>query len=201
LKRRLAAAANTHIFRPVRRQNTAQETSLRIPLLLCTLLITAFALAQSHVENAEHEPASESGHAYPAFVVLPSAPQSKPKPPKVIDVKFIVAMGILAAAESTRYTTRILVLEHERQAGDPWIGSISPHPQFVAKTLAIYFAESVMVYELKKRHEWLPADRVIRRLWWVYPAIMTQAHFRNASGSIHTTGPGGCTSQQTCQFP
>jgi len=110
-------------------------------------------------------------------------------------------MSTLAAAESTRYTTRALVLEHEKQAGDPWIGSIPSHPQFVAKALAIYAAEAVVAYELKKSHDWLPGDRVIRRLWWVYPAIMTQAHFRNASGSINTTGPGGCTSPESCGSP
>jgi hypothetical protein len=146
------------------------------------------------------EPATESGGSDPV-TALPPAPQSKSRPPKVIDIKFILAMSALAAAESTRYTTRILVLEHEQQAGDPFIGTIPSHPQFVAETLAIYAAEFVVAYELKKPHAWLPADKVIRRLWWVYPAIMTQAHFRNASGSINTTGPGGCTSVQTCESP
>jgi hypothetical protein len=31
--------------------------------------------------------------------------------------------------------------------------------------------------------------------------VMIQAHFRNASGNINTTGPGGCTSVQTCEAP
>jgi hypothetical protein len=51
---------------------------------------------------------------------------------------------------------------------------------------------------LKKAHDWLPGDRFIRRLWWVYPAIMTQAHFRNAYASITTKGPGGCRSALEC---
>jgi hypothetical protein len=170
-------------------------------LLLCTLLITTFALAQSHVEGAGYEPAIETARPYTVAMALPAAPQPQPKPPRVIDTKFIIAMSALAAAESTRYTTHLLVLEHEQQAGDPWVGSIPSHSQLVAKTLAIYAAESAVAYELKKPHDWLPGDRVIRRLWWVYPAIMTQAHFRNASGSINTTGPGGCTSQQACESP
>jgi hypothetical protein len=173
----------------------------RNQLIFCTVLVAASALAQSHVGVAEREPASEAVGKYPIAQSLPAAPQSKPIPPKVMDLKFIAVMSTLAAAESLRYTTRTLVLEHELRAGDPFIGNIPSHYQFGAKTLAIYAAELAVGYELKKAHGWLPGDKVIRRLWWVYPAVMIQAHFRNASGNINTTGPGGCTSVQTCEAP
>ena len=171
----------------------------RIPLLLCTLFFTTSALAQSQVEVAEREPASNDTGNY--SMSLPSAPRPKPIPPKVVDIKFVAVMSILAAVESMRYTTRTLVLEHEREAGDPFIGNIPSHHEVVAKSLVIYAAELAVVYEIKKPHRWLPEDKVIRRLWWVYPAIMTQAQVRNAYSNINTTGPGGCTSQQACEAP
>jgi hypothetical protein len=173
----------------------------RIPLLLCTLFFATSALAQSQVEVAEREPASNETGNYAIATSLPSAPRPKPIPPKVVDIKFIAVMSILAAAESMRYTTRTLVLEHEREAGDPFIGSIPSHHEIVAKSLVIYAAELAVAYEMKKSHGWLPGDKVVRRLWWVYPAIMTQAHIRNAFGNINTAGPGGCTSQQACEAP
>jgi len=173
----------------------------RIQLLLCTFFFTTSALAQSQVEVAEREPASNDARNYSIATSLPSVPQPKPIPPKVVDIKFVAVMSILAAAESMRYTTRTLVLEHERQAGDPFIGSIPSHRDVVAKSLVIYAAELAVAYEMKKPHHWLPGDKVIRRLWWVYPAVMTQAHVRNAYDNINTTGPGGCTSQQACEAP
>jgi len=103
-------------------------------------------------------------------------------------------MGVLGAAESFRFTSRKLVLDREFAAGAPWVTSAPPNQPIVAKGLAVYSAEFLLTYELKKSHSWLPGDRVIRRLWWAYPAAMTAIHIKNAVGNVRTQGPGACTS-------
>lgn len=47
---------------------------------------------------------------------------------RVIDKKFIAVMAALAAAESLRFTTHKLVLEHEYAAGAPWVTSVPRNP-------------------------------------------------------------------------
>ncbi len=131
---------------------------------------------------------------------LPSAPMeisSTPvsaKPKRMFDKKFFVVMGALGGAESFRFTSRQLVLVHEYEAGAPWVTSAPANQPVMAKGLALYAAEFLLTYELKKPHSWLPGDRVIRRLWWVYPTAMSAIHIKNAIGNVRTQGPGGCTS-------
>jgi hypothetical protein len=140
-------------------------------------------------------------------VVLPNAPTplqvtsapatSAPattKPERVFDKKFAFVMGSLGGAESLRFTTRRLVLQREYDAGAPWVTTISSTQHVIAKDAAIYGSEFVVAYELKKSHSWLPGDRIVRKLWWAYPAVMTAIHIKNAVGNINTQGPGGCTS-------
>jgi hypothetical protein len=117
---------------------------------------------------------------------------------KVIDKKFIAVMGSLGAAESMRITTRTLVLDHEFAAGAPWVTSAPSHSHLVVKYAPIYGAELALAYELKKPHHWLPGDRVLRHLWWTYPAIMTILHVKNSVGNIHTSAPTACPVPQ-CQ--
>jgi hypothetical protein len=131
---------------------------------------------------------------------LPSAPVpmtivAQPlwsKPEKVFDKKFFAVMGSLGAAESLRFTTRKLVLDRELEAGAPWVTSVPSNRGIIAKDLALYSSEFLVAYELKKRHSWLPGDRIIRRFWWAYPTAMTAIHIKNAVGNIRTQGPGGC---------
>jgi hypothetical protein len=66
----------------------------------------------------------------------------------------------------------------------------------VAQYSGVYAAELLVAYELKKPHSWLPGDRVIRKLWWAYPAAMVAIHVKNGIGNIRTQGPGGCTSME-----
>ena len=124
-----------------------------------------------------------------------SAP-ARAKPERVFDKKFLVVMGALGAGESLRLTSRKLVLEREHAAGAPWVTSVPSNQHIVAKDLALYGSEFFVAYELKKAHSWMPGDRVIRKLWWVYPAVMTAIHIKNAVGNIRTQGPGGCTSAE-----
>jgi hypothetical protein len=131
---------------------------------------------------------------------LPAAPmQATPapscvKPVRVFDKKFFAVMGALGGAESIRFTSRKLVLDHEFAAGAPWVPSVPSDQHIVAKDLALYGSESLVAYELKKSHSWLPGDRFIRKLWWAYPSAMTAIHIKNAIGNIRTQAPGGCTS-------
>ncbi len=137
--------------------------------------------------------------------VLPAAPMqttsapASAKPVRVFDKKFFLVMGALGGAESFRFTSRQLVLDHEFAAGAPWVSSPPPNQPLVGKGLALFAAEFLLTYELKKSHSWLPGDRVIRKLWWAYPAAMSVVHIKNAVGNVRTQGPGGCTSVECAE--
>jgi hypothetical protein len=105
-------------------------------------------------------------------------------------------MGALGGAESMRFTTRKLVLEHEYAAGAPWVTQVPSTQGWVGKYSLIYASELLVAYELKKPHSWMPGDKVVQKLWWAYPAAMTALHIKNAVGNIRTQGPGGCTSME-----
>lgn len=134
-----------------------------------------------------------TAYAFPA-----SPPPDAPTPrkarvtDKVIDKKFIAVMAALGGAETLRFTTHKLVLDHEFAAGAPWVTSVPPNQHLVAKYAAIYAAEVLVTYELKKPHSWLPGDKVIRKLWWAYPATMAPIHIKNGIRSIRTQAPSGC---------
>jgi hypothetical protein len=185
-------------------------------LLALTFLVIAPALAESRLVD---EPARESGgeinstsvnrttvssagvnsatvNSATVYTTATAPPVSLPDTPapqrgtgKVIDKKFIFVMGALGGAESLRFTTHKLVLDHEFGAGAPWVTSVPPNQHLVAKYAGIYAAELLVAYELKKPHSWLPGDRIIRKLWWVYPAIMMPIHIKNGVRSIRTQAP------------
>jgi hypothetical protein len=168
-------------------------------LLTLTLLIVARAAAQSHMPNnmpsEAYDDANPTGGSISISASAP--PVSLPDAPvahRVIDKKFIAVMGALGGAESLRFTTRKLVLEREFAAGAPWVTRVPANPPMVAKDAALFAAELLLTYELKKPHSWLPGDKVIRKLWWTYPAAMVAIHIKNGVGNIRTQGPGGCTS-------
>jgi hypothetical protein len=131
---------------------------------------------------------------------IEAAQPELPRSHRVIDKKFIAVMGALGAAESMRFTTRRLVLENEMAAGAPWVTSIPSHTHLVIKYSPIFAAELAVAYELKKPHDWLPGDRVIRKLWWVYPVAMTVVHVKNSIGNIRTSDPSACPVEE-CQMP
>jgi hypothetical protein len=134
------------------------------------------------------------------LISAPSTLPDHPQPHKVIDKKFIAVMGGLGALESMRFTTRHLVVENEFAAGAPWVTGVPTHTHLVLKYAPIYAAELLVAYEIKKPHDWLPGDRVIRKLWWLYPVTMGAIHLHNAIGNINTQAPaGGCSSVEECQ--
>jgi hypothetical protein len=180
-------------------------------LFVLTLLLVAPVLAQSslpigtasesHVDiNSTADTARSISSAIsmdsftPAVVSpvsLPDAPVPQKAKPKnrIIDKKFVVVVAALGGAESLRFTTHKLVLDHEFDAGAPWVASVPANQHLVAKYAAIYAAEVIVAYELKKPHSWLPGDKVIRRLWWAYPAAMVPIHIKNGVRSIRTQAP------------
>jgi hypothetical protein len=135
-----------------------------------------------------------------AMIIAPkSLPPDAPAPQKVIDKKFIAAMAALGGAETLRLTTHKLVLDNEFAAGAPWVTSVPSSLSMLAKYGGIFAVEMLVAYELKKPHDWLPGDKVIRKLWWVAPAVLVAIHIKNGVRSIRTQGPGGCRSVEECE--
>ena len=166
-------------------------------LLALTLLMVAHAAAQGRVPHkmtggGDDEIAGSGGSGVAS--IAPATLPEKPVPQRVIDKKFVAVMGALGGAESLRFTTRKLVLDREFAARAPWVTSVPANQHIVAKDAGLFAAELLLAYELKKQHSWLPGDRVIRKLWWAYPATMAAIHIKNAVGNIRTQGPGGCSS-------
>lgn len=132
-------------------------------------------------------------------LIMPENPPENPNPHRTIDKKFIVVMGALGAVESMRFVTRQLVLENEMSSGAPWVTTVPSHTHLVLKYAPIFAAELLVAYEIKKPHDWLPGDKVIRKLWWVYPLAMGAIHLHNALGNINTQAPAGCRTVEECQ--
>jgi hypothetical protein len=166
-------------------------------LLALVFLIVGPAEAQDHMPNqvpSEMHAEIHSTSGTTPTVAAPASLPEAPAPQRVIDKKFIAVMGALGGAETLRFTSRKLVLDNEFAAGAPWINHLPSNPHLVIGHAGIFAAELLVAYELKKPHSWLPGDRVIRKLWWIYPAAMVAVHIKNGVGNMRTQGPGGCTS-------
>lgn len=174
-----------------------------VRLLAITLLIAAAAAAQDQASKrmststGDGGPTADAGSPMPMVSIapLPEAPTRH----KVIDKKFIFVMAGLGAAETMRFTSRKLVLDNEFAAGAPWVTHVPANQHLVAEYAGFYAAELLVAYEIKKPHSWLPGDKVIRKLWWAYPAAMGTIHVKNGIGNIRTKGPGGCTSVECAE--
>lgn len=174
-------------------------TTRLFALSILIALVAVYAAAQDHIPNqiasemhAEINPSGGFSAVSKPIAALPDAPHAH----RVIDKKFVAVMGALGGAETLRFTSRKLVLDNEFAAGAPWVTHVTPNQNLVAEYGALYAAEFIVSYEVKKSHSWLPGDRVIRKFWWAYPAAMTAIHIKNGVGNIRTQGPGGCTSIQ-----
>jgi hypothetical protein len=154
------------------------------------LMIGSYANAQSG-PNDEAQPAPE----YTANFIQPAALPATPQPQRVIDKKFMLVMGVLGTAETMRLTTRHLVLVHEQAEGAPWATTIPSHSHLVVRSASIFAVEMLVAYEIKKRHDWLPGDKVVRKLWWIYPAAAALIDFKLAAHTMQLRPPSGCTEQ------
>jgi hypothetical protein len=165
-------------------------------LLALLLLIATRAVAQNRMPNPMPLEVGDEINVTGGLSPTPIAPlplPDAPTPHRVIDKKFIFVMAALGGAETLRFTSRKLVLDHEFAAGAPWVTSVPANQHLVAKYAGLYAAELLVAYELKKPHSWLPGDKVIRKFWWAYPAAMVAVHIKNGVGNMRTQGPGGCT--------
>ncbi|MGD0793460.1 MAG: hypothetical protein ABR920_16960 [Terriglobales bacterium] len=172
-----------------------QTARLLVLTLLVVLLVIAPALAQSQLPNEMLRAVRDEINSTASYTLTAAPPVSlpdTPAPQRVIDKKFIAVMGALGVAESMRFTTHKLVLDHEFAAGAPWVTRVAPNQHLVAKYAGLYAAELLVAYELKKPHSWLPGDKIIRKFWWAYPAAMVAIHTRNGVRSIRTQAPSGC---------
>lgn len=171
-------------------------TFLAILLIVSSLAISCTAqtqapdqmLAAGGIEigsTADYAPATIA----PASLPDAPVPQTSETKVRVVDKKFIAVMAALGGAEILRFTTHKLVLDHEFAAGAPWVTSVPPNQHLIAKYAAIYAAEVLVAYELKKPHSWLPGDKYIKKLWWIYPAAMAPIHIKNGVRSIRTQPP------------
>jgi hypothetical protein len=163
-----------------------------VQIVVFMMLIGSFARAQDGphdegIAGAEYAPNSSQS------TVLPATPQ----PQKVIDKKFLIVMGALGVAEAMRSTSRHLVIEHENAQGAPWALTVPSHTHLIARDASIYAAEMLVAYEIKKRHDWLPGDKVIRKFWWVYPVVAAVIDYKLAVHTMRLQPPAGCT-QEGC---
>jgi len=154
-------------------------------------------LIGGYLEAQDGPNESMSTAEYTTNLTQPSALPATPQPQRVIDKKFMILMGTLAAAETMRLTSRHFVIEHENAQGAPWAASVPSHASLIAKHAPIYAAEMLVAYELKKRHDWLPGDGVIRKFWWLYPVAAAAIDFKLAVHTMRLQPPAGCT-QQGC---
>ncbi len=163
------------------------------PLAILMVALSAFAQnQQSGPALKETYPEGESITISPPIarpVMLPNKPEPQEK---VIDKKFIGVMAALAGAETLRFTTHKLVLDHEFAAGAPWVTKVPGNSHLVGKYGALFAAEWLVAYELKKPHSWLPGDKYLRKFWWAYPAVMTTVHIKNGVRNIRTQAPADC---------
>jgi hypothetical protein len=165
-------------------------------LFALLVLIATHAVAQNRLPNEMPLELDNEINRGSGFSATPIAPASLPDAParqRVIDKKFIAVMSALGGAETLRFTSRKLVLDNEFAAGAPWVTRVPPNQHLVAKYAGLYAAELFVAYEVKKRHSWLPGDKIVRKLWWAYPATMVAIHIKNGVGNMRTQGPGGCT--------
>jgi len=144
-------------------------------------------------ESNESSPYGAYTPAGTSTIPLPDTPPPQPQRSmatnRTVDKEFVAVMAALGGAESLRLATHKLMLDHEFDAGAPWVPGVPANRHFVAKYSEIYAAELLVAYELKKPHSWLPGDRVIRKLWWTLPATLIPIHIKNGIRSIRTQPP------------
>jgi hypothetical protein len=168
-----------------------------VELFLVVLLAGVCATAQD-VHYANLNPAAVTMPAAIEPLSLPATPQPQKK--KVVDKKFLLIVGVLATAEALRITTTTLALDREAAEGAPWVSVPPPHGTLIAKNGFIFASELFVAYAMKKPHSWIPGDKVIRKLWWAYPAAAATVHFKSAAHNVGLKSAEGCDSTAECEM-
>ena len=112
-------------------------TTVRLAAFL--FLTAAPAIAQNYLPGQLHRainPAINTPDGSASISRPPAIPATAFAPHRVIDKKFIIAMGALGGAETLRFTSRKLVLDHEFAAGAPWVTAVPSNQHLVAKDAA-----------------------------------------------------------------
>jgi hypothetical protein len=138
-----------------------------------------------------------------AFVLLvlsaAHAVELPDSPSRTIDAKFIAVLATEAAAKSADFVetaahlgNRVWVpcvpaytcmhhgLWFSVQENDSWFGRRPGAARMVTENIGLFGAESLLAYEIKKPHHWLPGDKVVKKVWWLPLAYQIQAHTRFA---------------------
>jgi hypothetical protein len=133
------------------------------------------------------------------FVTAANAAELPDPPSKVADKQFLLLLSVEAAAKSADFAETAAHLGKQTWVpcvpayacinhgyvytvleNDPWFGKRPSTGRMIGENFALFGAESLIAYEIKKPHPWLPADRLIRKFWWVPLAYQIQAHARFA---------------------
>jgi len=120
-------------------------------------------------------------------------------PSRTIDAPFMAVLAAEAAAKSADFAETAAHLGDRRwvpcmpaytcmdhgfwlrvQENDSWFGRRPGTARMVTENIGLFGAETVIAYEIKKPHRWLPGDKVVKRLWWLPIAYQIQEHMRLA---------------------
>jgi hypothetical protein len=133
------------------------------------------------------------------LVTAANAVELPDSPSKTIDVKFLAVLSTEAAAKAADFAETAAHLGNRQwvacvpaytcmnhgswysvQENDPWFGRRPGTMRMVTENIGLFGAESLLAYEIKKPHRWLPGDKVLSKLWWLPIAYQIQAHTRFA---------------------
>jgi|SRR5579862_3429675 len=133
------------------------------------------------------------------LVTAATAAELPDPPSRVADREFFVVLAVEAAAKSADFAETAAHLGKQTWVpcvpsyvcmshgyvytvveNDPWFGTRPSTGRMIGENFAVFGAESLLAYEIKKPHQRLPGDRLIRKLWWIPLAYQIQAHARLA---------------------
>ncbi|HXY03883.1 MAG TPA: hypothetical protein VEI49_09920 [Terriglobales bacterium] len=133
------------------------------------------------------------------IITAANAAELPDRPSKVADRQFFLLLSVEAAAKSADFAETAAHLgkqiwvpcvpaytciNHESAytvlENDPWFGKRPSTGRMIWENFGLFGVESLIAYQIKKPHQWLPGDRLIRKFWWVPLVYQTQAHARFA---------------------
>ena len=128
-----------------------------------------------------------------------------PEPPsKVADRRFFLLLSIEAVAKSADFAETAAHLgkqvwvpcvpayacvNHESVytvlENDAWFGKRPSNGRMIGENFALFGVETLIAYQIKKPHQWLPEDKLIRKFWWLPLAYQIESHARFAYHNSH----------------
>jgi hypothetical protein len=133
------------------------------------------------------------------FVAAATAAELPDPPSRVADRQFFALLSIEAAAKSADFAETAAHLGKQIFVpcvpaytcinhgyvytvleNDPWFGKRPSTGRMIGENFGLFGVESLIAYQIKKPHQWLPGDRLIRKFWWLPLAYQIQSHARLA---------------------